>query len=81
MTTPKTNKTEFMRWANEHSEEVPAPQLLARYREASPEGTSFGWWLRNRNFSAFNRLYNGWWLRNPGLFGRVYETRDCTGKI
>lgn len=68
-----TNKTEFMRWLNEHEKEISflAP-LVIEYRKLHTRGNNFGYWLRYHKLPSFDRAYASYWLRHPRFFGSVY---------
>ena len=73
MAAPKTNKTEFMRYLDEHAKACPS--LATELRLYRGTHSKFGFWLRLKHPASFVRAYDSWWLRRPRLHGTVY--RDC----
>lgn len=68
-----TNKTEFMRYLNEHEKVVPLLKgPLREYHSLHIRGNNFGYWLRYQRGSTFSRAYK-WWLKHPELFDQVYS--------
>lgn len=72
---PETNKTEFMRWLNDHENDIRSlAELRMQYRAIRPRGDNFGVWLRGKHGTVFCRTYEQWWLHRPRLFGAIYRT-------
>lgn len=72
---PDTNKTEFMRWLNDHEKDVASlMKFQVEYRAIKPRGNNFGVWLRGQHLQTFTRTYQRFWLRHPELFGLTYKT-------
>lgn len=74
MPSRQTNKTEFLRYLDDHESEVPMLRKLAgAYREHNKTRHTFGMWIHARHIGAFQRAYSRWWLKNPQLWGIIYE--------
>lgn len=70
-----TNKTEFMRYLNDHEGAIASTaSLLKEYRTLHTRGDNFGVYLRNKHPLKFASLYSRWWLKHPELFDSVYST-------
>lgn len=68
-----TNKTEFMRYLNDHESEVAslAPHVR-QYRSLGTRGNNFGYWLRCNRRDIFLNCYAHYWLKHPELHTQVY---------
>ena len=71
---PKTSKTEFMRFLDDHHQEVPgADRRFPKYHGHQNTPCRYGNWLRTKFPDDFNHLFHSFWLKHPELFGLIYE--------
>lgn len=72
-----TNKTEFMRYMNEHPQSCRILMIRAKeYDGLFIRGNKFGDWLRQRHLIDFANAYRIWWLKRRELYGKVYEQQN-----
>ena len=66
-----TNKTEFMRYLDDHEDLIPELESrIKSYRSLRVKRHHFGFWLRWKYLKEFNHAYNNWWLKRPELFDK-----------